>query len=476
MGAHRVHVLMVSLPYQGHINPMLRFAKQLMSKGLDVTLATTDIARSRFANHSASIKKPNSQNFDNHEVQFEFFADGLDDEIDRDKNLGVLLEEYLPTKGASNLSNLIHELCRQGKKIYCIIINCFVPWVTDIAASHNIPCAIVWVQACAMYAIYYRYHKGTDYFPSLDSPSNAFELPGMPLLKVEDLPTFILPSGPRHFYNVVAATIRSLDKVQWVFGSSFYALEEGIIQSMANLKPIHPIGPLVPSLLLGKPDTIIGAVDLWDSEDSCLSWLDTQPPSSVIYISLGSISVLSQSETEAVASALEATNIRFLWVMKKGDEGWERKAGELPKGFIEKAKDRRHAVSWCPQDKVLMHGAVSCFLTHCGWNSTLETVAAGVPIIAFPDWTDQPTNAKLLVDVFGMGVRMKRGDDGALSKEEVERCILEVTEGPRALEMKTKAKEWKDAARKAAADGGSSDLAIEKFIGEIGAGKSGKNV
>lgn len=144
----------------------------------------------------------------------------------------------------------------------------------------------------------------------------------------------------------------------------------------------------------------------------------------MIYIALGSISVLSQSETEALAMALESDkNRRFLWVRKEGKEGWGRKMGELPEGFIENTKDRGLIVPWCCQEKVLMHPAIECFLTHCGWNSTLETIMAGVPIIAYPDWTDQPTNAILLVDVFKVGVRMSKKNDGELiQKEEIERC------------------------------------------------------
>ncbi|GMH25212.1 hypothetical protein Nepgr_027055 [Nepenthes gracilis] len=472
MEAHELHVLMVSLPYQGHINPMLRLANLLITSGIHVTMATTEVARHRLSsrNITSTTGNPNPPENPNQELlEFEFFADGLNADEDRDKNLGVLLEEYLPTKGAGNLSDLISDFGKKGRGFSCMIVNCFVPWAVDVAAAHGIPCAMLWVQACALYAIYYRYHKGMGEFPSLDDASNSVELPGLPLLKVQDLPTFLLPSGPPHFKNVVAACIHSLDKIRWVLGSSFHKLEEDVVKSMSHLKPIHPIGPLVPPILLGKLDRISGAGDFWDSEDSCIEWLSTQRPSSVLYISLGSISVLSESETKAVAAALETTKAAFLWVVKKREDGWGRRSGELPEGFLERTKDRGRVVRWCPQDRVLMSGAVGCFLTHCGWNSTLETVAAGVPVIAFPDWTDQPTNAKLLVDVFGMGVRMRRGMDGRLSEEEVERCIFEVTEGPMAMAMKKKAVEWKEAAMKASACGGSSDLVTANFIGEISA-------
>ena len=118
-----------------------------------------------------------------------------------------------------------------------------------------------------------------------------------------------------------------------------------------------------------------------------------------------------------------------------------------------------------------MHKAVGCFMTHGGWNSSLETVISGVPVIVYPEWTDQPTNAKLLSDVFKVGVRVRiNGDEedhGVVSTEEVERCIQEVLEGPRAAEMKKRAMELREAANKALEVGGSSDQSINKFIDDI---------
>lgn len=94
-------------------------------------------------------------------------------------------------------------------------------------------------------------------------------------------------------------------------------------------------------------------------------------------------------------------------------------------------------------------------------------MVTGVPVIAFPEWTDQPTNAKLLTDVFKMGVRMRKGDDGIVSSKEVERCIREITEGPAAEAMAKRAAEFKEAAKKAAEDGGSSHRNLDKFIADI---------
>ncbi|XP_074313689.1 UDP-glycosyltransferase 84B2-like [Silene latifolia] len=448
------HILMVSLFYQGHINPMLRFAKLLNSKGIHVTLATTEHARNRMQNGSWQ-----SDNL----IDYEYFGDGLEMDVNRDKNLDILLGEYLPRDGAKNLSSLIDFLQGKGKKFSCIIGNCFVPWVASVSKTYNIPCGMLWVQSCATYTISYHYFKNSPNFPSLSDPNNIVEIQGLPLLKVGDLPTYVLPSTPPHFRNVVKSTINTLDQFDWIFGSSFQEIEETFVNCMANYKPISLIGPLVPPTMFEKQE------HEKDDNELCMNWLDKQTPSSVIYIALGSISVLSQGETEAIASVLEKdTQRHFLWVRKEAENGWGRKMGELPNEFSEKTKDRGLIVPWCCQEKVLMHPSINCFLTHCGWNSTLEAITGGIPVIAYPDWTDQVTNAKLLVDVFKVGVRMRKCDkNGELEKKEVERCIFEVTQGPNALYMKNQAIMWKKAAKDAIFPNGSSYKIIDNFINEI---------
>ncbi|VVA17250.1 PREDICTED: UDP-glycosyltransferase [Prunus dulcis] len=210
---------------------------------------------------------------------------------------------------------------------------------------------------------------------------------------------------------------------------------------------------------------------MWEAEESCIEWLNKQPISSVIYASFGRVTVLSQIQIDNIAMALKTSKRPFLWVLKAPTEGSKMKLGELPSGFLEETRERGMVVNWCSQEKVLMHKAVACFMTHGGWSSTLETVASGVPVVVYPEWTDQPTNAKLLADVFRVGVRIRVGEDGIAGSEEMGRCIEEVVDGPRAKEMKKRALELKEAAKKAVEDGGSSDLNINQFIREI-SGKS----
>ncbi|XP_071724631.1 UDP-glycosyltransferase 84B2-like [Rutidosis leptorrhynchoides] len=439
-----VHVLIVTLPYHGHLNPAFSFAQLLISKGLFVTLATGGSAPNHFHVNS---KIPR--------LEFEFFPDQIPDDSSFESRQKL---------GAENLTNLIKN---SSKKFSCIIANPFLTWAIDVALKHEIPCAILWIQACSVFSIYFHYFRNPHLFRSLiDNYANlAIDLPGLPLLKEVDLPSFILPSySTSHIRNIIQNLIvQGLDKVKWVLGNSFYELEEEILNSMAIFKPnIVPIGPLVSPSMLGKNEVNSGSID------SCLElWLDKKPLSSVIYISFGSMLVFSQEQVDNIATALKTSNYSFIWVIKPPIEGNDKKCGELSHEFMEATKERGLVVEWCPQEKILMHSSVACFMTHCGWNSTLESVVAGVPVIGYPEWADQTTDAKLLADVFKTGVRIRKGEEGVVSSEEIKRCIWEVTDGPQAKEFKKRAMELKEAANKAMGKYGSTQYYVDQFVNEV---------
>ena len=454
----QVHVLIVSAAFQGHLNPSLTFAKRLASKGLHVTVATTEEARHRLLKSNAFVPNPNAET----NIKLEFFSDGLSINFDRQKNAASFMSS-LETNGSRNLSDLITELGK-NRRFSCIIVTPFVPWAIEVASTHGIPCAMLWFQACALYSIYYRFARNINPFPDFENPDEIVELPGFPLLKVGDLPTFLLPSCPQYHKKLVWDFPKNLNKVEWVLGASVYEIEQEIVNSMAELIPIHPIGPLVSPFLLGEKESTTFSVDLWNPEDSCLEWLDNKPDSSVIYVAFGSLMVLSQKQMDNIAMALKNSKRLFLWVIRPMEECSEQKGAKLPNGFLEETKGRGLVVNWCPQEKVLMHPAVACFVSHCGWSSTLEAVAAGVPIIGYPNWSDQPTNAKLVEDVFMNGLRLRFKEDGIFSTQEVERCITEVMEGPKAAEIRKRAMKLKAAAQRALADGGSSDRNINRFV------------
>ncbi|KAL0336198.1 UNVERIFIED_CONTAM: Flavonol 7-O-beta-glucosyltransferase UGT74F1 [Sesamum radiatum] len=116
---------------------------------------------------------------------------------------------------------------------------------------------------------------------------------------------------------------------------------------------------------------------------------------------------------------------------------------------------------------MLAHPAIGCFVTHCGWNSTLEGLSLGVPMVAIPQWADQMTDAKYIEEIWRVGVRAKEDEFGVASREEVLFCLKEVTEGERSEEMKRNARKWRELAKRAIDEGGSSDKAIDEFVKQL---------
>ncbi|XP_027366310.1 UDP-glycosyltransferase 84B1-like [Abrus precatorius] len=471
-----LHVLLVAFSAQGHINPLLRLGKSLLTRGLHVTLATTELVYHRVfksantANTGDTTTVPSS--ITTNGIQVLFFADdygsGQDHKLTNPDQYMELIGQF----GPANLSNIIKDNFLNGSKnLACIINNPFVPWVADVAAHFKIPCACLWIQPCALYAIYYRFYNKSNKFPTLEDPEMSVHLPGLPLLQPQDLPSFVLPSNPfGTLHKVLSEMFLDMKKLKWVLGNSFHELEKEVIDSMAEICPITTVGPLVPPSLLGQDQSEDIGIEMWKPQDSCMEWLNRQVPSSVIYISFGSIVVLSSKQLESIAKAVKDSNRPFLWVIKRR-EGEE--SLPLPEEFLEETKEQGMVVPWCPQTKVLVHPSIACFLTHCGWNSMLEAITAGTPMIAYPQWTDQPTNAKLISDVFRLGIRLKQDSDGFVAPEEVERAIDEIVVGPRSEEFKKTASELKRAAGEAVADGGSSERNIQSFVDEIIGAKVG---
>jgi UDP:flavonoid glycosyltransferase YjiC (YdhE family) len=125
-------------------------------------------------------------------------------------------------------------------------------------------------------------------------------------------------------------------------------------------------------------------------------------------------------------------------------------------------------VTWCSQVEVLSHPSLGCFVTHCGWNSTLESLVSGVPVVAYPHWSDQGTNAKLIQDVWKTGVRVTANEDGIVESDEIKRCLeLVIGGGEEGGEMRRNAKKRRDLAREATKEGGSSYENLKSFVDEI---------
>ncbi|KAF8378532.1 hypothetical protein HHK36_029875 [Tetracentron sinense] len=199
-----------------------------------------------------------------------------------------------------------------------------------------------------------------------------------------------------------------------------------------------------------------------------MNWLDTCGDHSVVYICFGSQAILSNKQMEELAAGLEASDARFIWCVKevKGENGCAE-FGMVPTGFTDRVVGKGLVIrGWVPQVEILRHKSMGVFLTHCGWNSVLEGLVAGVPMIAWPMGADQFINARLLVEEMGVAVKVCEGEDSIPNSEDVARVVVESL--GENWPMRVRAKELSVAALGAIKEGtGSSTKDLDGLVKEL---------
>nr|BAP90370.1 UDP-glycose: glycosyltransferase UGT75R1 [Fagopyrum esculentum] len=449
------HILLVAYPLQSHMNPALQFANYFLNSGAHVTLVTTVSGVKRMKKSGGAAPTG---------LSFATISDGYDDGFTSAISDESALDGYMlnfKRRGSETLSDLIAA----GTAVppyTCVVYTILLPWVANVARRHNLPSALLWLQNAALLSIYYHYFNGYgDIIHQCDEndPQWCLNLPSLPPLHARDLPSFLTPSNTYTFAEV------SLKEQFEVLGESqnpiilvntFDSLEHEIIESLQTRFKVLAVGPLLP-----REKSSGFAVDLFSRpEEDYVAWMDAQPNNSVVYVSFGSISAFSREQKEEIAAALLECRRPFLWVMRKDSD--ENKDDETVTSRWVELEKLGMIVSWCSQLEVLSHRATGCFVTHCGWNSTLESLSTGVPVVAVPQWTDQPTNAKMLESMWGTGVRV--ADKKVVSRNELTRCVETVMESEK---VRADAMRWRELAIEAIKDGGSSDSNIRVFVDEV---------
>lgn len=249
------------------------------------------------------------------------------------------------------------------------------------------------------------------------------------------------------------SSFKSAKTADYNLCNTFHEIEPEALKLVPDLLPI---GPLLPARRSGQP---VG--HFWPEDSSCLDWLDEQDNCSVVYVALGSITLLKQRQFHELALGLELTGKSFLWVVRP--DLMDGSSGVYPEGFEARLAGRGRMVSWAPQQKVLAHPSIACFMSHCGWNSTMEGVANGVPFLCWPYFADQLFNASYICNVWKTGLRLELGEDGILTREEVKNKAGELLNDEGIKARVTKLKEtarWN-------VDEGQSKTNFDQFIKSI---------
>ncbi|GAB4851793.1 hypothetical protein Ancab_031192 [Ancistrocladus abbreviatus] len=290
-------------------------------------------------------------------------------------------------------------------------------------------------------------------------------------IRLKDFPTFIRTTNPDDMMlNVPMSNAHRALKAAPIIFNTFDCLDQEILGELSTLSPhIYPIGPL--HLLAGRVEDCRSLnpirSGLWREDPLCIQWLNSQEPGSVLYVNFGSSTVMSQHQLVEFAWGIANSGHRFLWIIRSGLViGDHDQSNALPREFLAETTGRGLLASWCDQESVLGHSSIKGFMTHCGWNSTIETISSGVPMLCWPFFADQVTNCWYCCHKLGICIELSHD----VRRDEVEKKVRELMEGAKGREMKWKAVELKILAKEAImGPNGSSYVNLEKLIARIGA-------
>ncbi|CAN6164013.1 unnamed protein product [Urochloa humidicola] len=464
--ARSQHFLFVTSPLEGHVNPVLRLASRI--KGANPSARVTfSNAVSGHRRMFPSLASPDAE-LAVDGVLHAPYSDGYDEGFDPEVHDVRSFNARARAAGGETLSGVIVRLAARGMPVTCVVYTFLVGWALDVACAHGVPAALYWIQPATVFAVYYHHFHGHG--EAIASCANgcsggSVRLPGLPPLRSDALPSILSVTSPddQRLYGALCALrdlFAALDEHRpTVLINTFEALELDALRAVPRLE-LHAVGPVMPD---DDPSSssCTNLVKRDDGSEDHMEWLDTQAAGSVVYVSFGTMLPVSKHQEVELVRGLEATDRPYLWARggakaaKLGGDDQDGGGMDTRRGIV---------VEWCDQARVLSHPAVGCFVTHCGWNSALEGITRGLPIVAVPQWTDQPTNAWLVEERAGVGVRAAVDGEGVVERDELRRCVEEVMgDGERGEEIRARAQEWMERAREAVAGGGTSEKNVRAF-------------
>ncbi|KAJ4797491.1 Glycosyltransferase [Rhynchospora pubera] len=453
------HIAFLSSPGMGHLIPLAELAKRLVCHhGFSATFLTfTNFSSSTQSSFLSSLHPGISS------ISLPFIP--LDD-IPTNARVETILA-IIVSRSAPHVRDALASL-KQTTRLVAFVPDLFGSDLLPVAKELSIPHYIFFTTNCMTLLFFLHLpslHKTTTCeYRDLTEP---FLLPGcLPLPGKDFLDTVM--DRKNDAYTWILRVMRGYYSAEGILVNSFEKMEPGASEALKNEKEKHP-----PVYLVG-PYSRSGTDEV--DEFHCLDWLDQQPKNSVLFVSFGSGGTLSMEQTTELAFGLEASGQRFLWVVRCPSDkdksaaffdvqSLDNPLNYLPDGFVKRNADRGMVVpSWAPQVKVLAHAATGGFLSHCGWNSTLESVSQGVPMITWPLYAEQRMNALMLVDGAGIALRPVTREDGLVERGEVATVVKELMDGESGKVARRKVKELQEAGISALLPEGSSHLDLTKAV------------
>ncbi|KAE8781417.1 Anthocyanidin 5,3-O-glucosyltransferase [Hordeum vulgare] len=479
---HRMEMKQTVVMYPGagvgHVGPMTELGSVFVNHGYDVTVVLVEPPFKSTDSAATAIERMAASN---PSISFHVLPSIPAPDFAGSSKHPFLLMLQLLHDYNERLEAFLRGVPR--KSLHSVVLDMFCVHATDVCVKLGVP-------------VYTFYAGGASSLSALtqlpaliagrqtglkklgDTPLDFLGVPPMP---ASHLIKELLEHPEDEMCKAMVDVWKRNTETMGVLVNTFESLESRAVQSLKDpscvcvpgrkLPPIYCVGPLV-----GKG----GAKDDDDAErNECLGWLDAQPDGSVVFLCFGSMGTLSTEQLKEMAVGLERSGQRFLWsVREPAGSNSPKKYLEvrpepdldalLPQGFLDRTKGRGLIVkSWAPQVDVLRHRATGAFVTHCGWNSVLEAVAAGVPMLCLPLEAEQKMNKVCMTEDMGVAVELEGYMAGFVEAEEVEAKVRLVIEGGDGRQLRARVAARREEAKAALEEDGSSRTSFAQFLLDV---------
>ncbi|KAJ9705929.1 hypothetical protein PVL29_003848 [Vitis rotundifolia] len=464
----KIELIFVSVSAIGHIVSTVEFAKLLVGRDdrfsvtlFIIKLPLEDSAVTNYI-HSVSASVSGS-------IRFVHLPELDSDSSSSSTNIlfSNIIERQKPL-----VRDAVHQLTRsESGRLAGIVVDMLCTSMIDVANELSVPSYVYFASSAACLALMFHLqtlkdHQGVDVTEFANSDAELV-VPGF----VNSVPARVLPAGVVNKQGGGSMDfldrVRSFRDAKGILVNTFVELESHVINSFVDstTPPIYTVGPLLNLQHANNQDLDV------------IRWLDDQPTSSVVFLCFGSAGAFHMDQIKEIAIGLENSGHRFLWTLRRPppkdkmaiSSDYVNFEEALPEGFLDRTSKIGKIIGWAPQAAILAHSAVGGFISHCGWNSTLESIWYGVPVATWPMYAEQQLNAFQIVRELEMGVEIRldynMNTSNLVSAQEIESRIRSLMDDSSNIRMKRT--KMKEKCMKALTEGGSSDSSIQRLIGNM---------
>ncbi|KAK3040323.1 hypothetical protein RJ639_029377 [Escallonia herrerae] len=439
------HIAVMTFPFSSHPSALLNLVRRLAASAPTVRFSFLSTAKSNQDIFSG-------QQYDN--IRPYDVSDGLPEGFIFAGNVHEPVEAFMNVIPGNFKAGMQEAEAEAGVKVGCLLTDAFLAFGGEMAEAMGVPWIAFWIGGPCSLSVHLHTDPIRSTVGDIGTAHKAEQtlkfIPGMSKIQICDLPEGIVDHLEMPIAHALHVMGLKLPEATAVVLNSYEEIDLAIITDLkTKLKKVLSVGPSILALSSPpKPD-----------ESGCLPWLDKHKVASVAYISFGTILVAPPSELAALAEAIEASRVPYLWSLP------DHSRRHLPQGFLERTSIRGLIVSWAPQLQVLAHTSVSIHITHSGWNSVLESISYAVPMICRPFFADNMLNCRMVEDVWEIGVRV---EDGILTKSGTMKAIQLLLSDDKGKELKENIMLLQESAVKAVESNGSSAKNFEILEDIIG--------